>query len=83
VPISREQGSEIKPRIAEFAAPGLGKRGSRLDPLHRLKLNADYSVTYKWLVGGNVVVASDQYYFGDQSNENPPLSGYAGVRVTF
>ncbi|HVC56604.1 MAG TPA: hypothetical protein VND95_11645 [Stellaceae bacterium] len=54
-----------------------------MDPLHRLKLNADYSVTYKWLVGGNVVVASDQYYFGDQSNENPPLSGYAGVRVTF
>lgn len=50
-------------------------------PQHRLKLNADYAVTEKWTVGGNLVVASDQYYFGDQSNQNPKLSGYYVVNL--
>jgi iron complex outermembrane receptor protein len=45
-------------------------------PEHRLKLNAEYSITDKWTVGGNLVVASGQYFFGDQSNQNPRLGGY-------
>jgi iron complex outermembrane receptor protein len=45
-------------------------------PQHRLKLNADYAVTDKWTVGGNLIIASDQYFFGDQSNQNPKLGGY-------
>jgi iron complex outermembrane receptor protein len=50
-------------------------------PQHRLKLNADYAVTDKWTVGGNLIVASDQYFFGDQSNQNPKLGGYYVVNL--
>ncbi len=50
-------------------------------PLHRLKLNADYSITDQWTVGANVVFASDQYYFGDESNQNSPLPGYVVVNL--
>jgi iron complex outermembrane recepter protein len=50
-------------------------------PQHRLKLNADYAVTDKWTVGGNLIVASDQYFFGDQSNQNPKLGGYYTVNL--
>ncbi len=57
--------------------------GDRLPgiPLHRFKLNADYSVTDKWTVGGNLIAASDQFYFNDQSNQNPPLPGYVVVNL--
>jgi iron complex outermembrane recepter protein len=50
-------------------------------PQHRLKLSADYAVTDKWTFGGNVIVASDQYFFGDQSNQNPKLGGYYVVNL--
>lgn len=50
-------------------------------PEHQVKLNADYAVTDKWSVGGNFLIASDQYYFNDQSNQNPPLPGYIVVNV--
>ena len=57
--------------------------GDRLPgiPLHRLKLNADYAVTGKWTVGGNLIAASDQFFFNDQSNQNPPLPGYVVVNL--
>ena len=59
------------------------KPGNRLPgvPLHRLKVNAEYAVTDKWTLGGNLVVASGQYFFGDQSNQNPKLGGYWVVNL--
>jgi iron complex outermembrane recepter protein len=50
-------------------------------PQHRLKLNADYAITDQWTFGGNLIVASDQYFFGDQSNQNPKLGGYYVVNL--
>ena len=59
------------------------RSGNRLPgvPQHRLKLNADYAITDKWTFGGNLSVASDQYFFGDQSNQNPQLGGYYVVNL--
>ncbi|MBO0737752.1 MAG: TonB-dependent receptor [Alphaproteobacteria bacterium] len=45
-------------------------------PQHRLKVNVDYAVTDKWKVGGNLIYASSQFFFGDASNQNPKLPGY-------
>jgi iron complex outermembrane recepter protein len=50
-------------------------------PLQRLKVNADYWITDEWKIGGNLSFASGQYYFGDQSNQNPKLPGYYVVNV--
>lgn len=50
-------------------------------PQHRLKLNADYAITDKWGFGGNLIVASDQYFFGDAANQNPKLGGYYVVNL--
>lgn len=59
------------------------KPGDRIPgiPLHRVKFNADYALTDKWSVGGNLIYASSQYYFGDQSNQNAPLPGYWAVNL--
>ncbi|MGE5269065.1 MAG: TonB-dependent receptor [Thiohalocapsa sp.] len=59
------------------------KPGDRLPgiPLHRFKLNADYAITDKWSVGGALMFFSDQYYFNDQSNQNPTLPGYLVVNL--
>jgi iron complex outermembrane recepter protein len=45
-------------------------------PQNRLKVNADYAVTDKWKLGGNLVYTSRQFFFGDASNQNPKLPGY-------
>jgi iron complex outermembrane recepter protein len=50
-------------------------------PQHRLKLGADYRVTEKWKIGGDLVVASGQYLRGDESNQNPQIPGYAVVNL--
>lgn len=50
-------------------------------PEHRFKLNADFKVTDRWTVGGNLVVVSDRYFFNDQSNLNPTMPGYAVVNL--
>jgi len=54
-------------------------------PEHRFKLNIDYSITDKWSVGGDVILASSQFYFNDQSNQNPRLPGYvvANLRSSY
>jgi outer membrane receptor for ferric coprogen and ferric-rhodotorulic acid len=36
-------------------------------------------VTPEWVVGGDLVAVSNQIYFGDEGNDNPPLDGYAKV----
>lgn len=57
--------------------------GNRLPgiPKNRLKLDADYSVTDRWTVGGNVIFESGQFYFGDQSNQNKELPGFFIVNI--
>ncbi len=50
-------------------------------PQHRLKMGFDYAVTDCWKVGADVVLASDAYFFGDESNQNPPVPGYGVVNV--
>jgi iron complex outermembrane receptor protein len=45
-------------------------------PQNRLKVNADYAITDKWTVGGNLIYTSSQFFFGDASNQNPQLPGY-------
>ncbi len=57
--------------------------GDRLPsiPPHRLKLGFDYNLTDAWSVGADVVLASSQYFFGDESNQNPQLPGYGEVNV--
>jgi iron complex outermembrane receptor protein len=50
-------------------------------PQHRLKLAADYAATERWKLGGDLVVASDQYLRGDESNQNPKIAGYAVVNL--
>ncbi len=55
--------------------------GDRLPgvPRHRFKAGLDVWVTPKWTVGGDVVAASDQVFFGDEGNDQPTLDGYARV----
>lgn len=50
-------------------------------PLNRVKLNADYSINDRWSVGGSVIFNGNQYYFGDESNQNPQLPGYIVVNL--
>ncbi len=55
--------------------------GDRLPgvPQHRFKAGFDYWVTHDWKVGADLVSASSQYFFGDESNTAAPLGGYAKV----
>jgi len=57
--------------------------GDRLPgiPQHRFKVGADYSVSSNWSVGASVVRVSDQFYHGDESNQNAPLPGYTVVSL--
>ena len=48
---------------------------------NRLKVNADYAVTDKWKLGGNLIYTSSQFFFGDASNQNPKLPGYWAVQL--
>jgi outer membrane receptor protein involved in Fe transport len=50
-------------------------------PAHRLKASFDYGVTDQWKVGADMVLASGQYFFGDESNQNPQLPGYGVVNL--
>ena len=55
--------------------------GDRLPgiPQHRIKAGLDYKVLPNWTVGGSIRFVSDQYYFGDESNQNAPLPSYQVV----
>jgi outer membrane receptor protein involved in Fe transport len=48
-------------------------------PMHRFKAGIDYWVTSKWRIGGDLVAASDQVFFGDEGNDGQRLPGYATV----
>lgn len=57
--------------------------GDRLPgvPRHRFKAGFDYWLTPKWKFGSDLIAASDQVFFGDESNLNKPLAGYAQVNL--
>ena len=50
-------------------------------PRNRFKAGFDYWLTPKWKFGSDLVAASDQVFFGDESNLNKPLAGYAQVNL--
>jgi iron complex outermembrane receptor protein len=57
--------------------------GDRLPgiPPHRIKAGADYRITDNWVVGGDVVWESAQYFLGDASNQMKQLPGFAVVNL--
>jgi iron complex outermembrane receptor protein len=50
-------------------------------PQHRLKFGTQYAITTQWKLGSDVIVASDQYLRGDESNQNPKIPGYVVVNL--
>ncbi len=50
-------------------------------PAHRIKAGADYRITRNWVIGGDVVWESSQYFQGDESNQMKPLPGFAVVNL--
>ena len=57
--------------------------GDRLPgiPKNRIKTGVDYAVTPQWKVGASLIIVSNQYYFGDESNQNTPMPGYHVVNL--
>lgn len=50
-------------------------------PQHLFKAGFDYWLTHKWKFGADLIAASSQYFYGDESNSNAPLAGYAKVNL--
>ena len=52
--------------------------GDRLPgiPLHRFKTGLEYRVLPQWSLEASLIVVTDQYYFGDESNQVAPMPGY-------
>jgi iron complex outermembrane recepter protein len=50
-------------------------------PRHKFKIGFDYEVLPNWKVGADVVYRSSQYYFGDEINSLPPISGFATLNL--
>ena len=50
-------------------------------PAHKFKAGFDYGITPRWKLGADLIAASDQFLFGDESNQNAPLGGYATVNL--
>ncbi len=48
-------------------------------PQHRFKAGFQYWLTPKWKFGSDFLAVSDQYFFGDDANNNRKLSGYTRV----
>ena len=57
--------------------------GNRLPgvPRHRFKAGVDFRLTPKWIVGADMIAASDQIFFGDEANLDQPLSGYYRINM--
>ncbi len=50
-----------------------------LTPEHRITLQAEYSATDRWKLGSDLRYVSSQFLSGDESNQEPKVSGYAVV----
>ncbi len=57
--------------------------GDRLPgvPAHKFKAGFDYGLTPKWRFGADLIAATSQVFFGDESNQNKALGGYAKVNL--
>jgi outer membrane receptor protein involved in Fe transport len=71
-----DDDADDEPATCVFVHPGDNLPGV---PQNRFKAGADYWITQKWKFGGDLVAVSGQYFFGDESNLNPQLSGYTRV----
>jgi iron complex outermembrane recepter protein len=54
-------------------------------PQQQFKAGADYFVTPAWKIGASLVVVGDQYFIGDDANQNPKLPAYwyVNLRTTY
>ena len=54
-------------------------------PQHRIKAGIDYKLVPNWTIGASVKFLSDQYYVGDESNQNSPAPSYQvfGLHTSF
>jgi outer membrane receptor protein involved in Fe transport len=50
-------------------------------PEHRFKLGFDYWLTSRWRVGADLIATSNQFFRGDEGNDDRPLPGYAVVNL--
>jgi iron complex outermembrane receptor protein len=50
-------------------------------PANRIKAGADYRVLPRWILGGDVVYESSQFFRGDESNQMGPLPGFTVVNL--
>ena len=48
-------------------------------PRHRFKAGFEYWITPQWKFGSDFLAVSDQFFFGDEANNNRKLSGYTRV----
>ncbi|WP_088343978.1 MULTISPECIES: TonB-dependent receptor [Rhodomicrobium] len=46
-------------------------------PAHRIKLGGEYALTEVWRIGADMVFSSDQFFVGDEGNDNAELASYA------
>jgi iron complex outermembrane recepter protein len=50
-------------------------------PHHKLKVGFDCAIVPKWKAGADLVYRSSQYYFGDEFNALPEISGFATLNL--
>lgn len=50
-------------------------------PKHQVKVLGQYDINQDLRLGGEWLLASDQYYRGDEANENPTIAGYGIVNL--
>ena len=50
-------------------------------PNNKFKIGFDYFVSPEWKIGADLVYRSKQYYFGDEINALPPISGFATLNL--
>ena len=50
-------------------------------PQHRLKAGFDVLITPDWTFGADAIAVSDQVFYGDEGNNDRPLSGYARLNL--
>ena len=58
----------------EFVTPGDRIPGI---PRHRGTAVVEYNITDRWTIGGNAILQSSQFRFGDEANLTKPVGGYA------
>jgi outer membrane receptor protein involved in Fe transport len=51
-------------------------------PRHRFKAGFEYWITPQWRFGSDFLAVSDQYFFGDDANNNRKLAGYTRVDLS-